>query len=79
MVGMIKTSGQLALWLAVIAGLSAMGAGLPSSVPDWIDEWVSWCVAALTVGLATYVKASSNVTLPAERELGERLVTRVDG
>lgn len=76
MVEMIKTSGQLALWLAVIAALSAAGPSLPSSVPDWVAEWVAWCVAALTIGLGTYVKASSNVTLPAERELGDRLVTK---
>lgn len=73
---MIKTSKQLAACLAVLAGIVAASQAVPESLPGWVSEYLAWAAAILTAALGVYTAGSSSITLPAERELGEKLVAR---
>jgi len=73
---MIKTSKQLALWMAVISAIVAASQAIPESLPGWLAGYVRWAGVALGAGLAAYTALSRSVTLPAERELGDKLVMR---
>jgi hypothetical protein len=51
------TSKQLALWLAILAGLQVIAgaSALPNLLPDQVAQWVQLLVGAFDAGTAVYV------------------------